>query len=867
MCSAAHISLPTSPLPLAEPDITARQAQNALDMSRTLPAPSSRPASISVTPPRVQENATTQTRPLPGSGGTGAGRPQRDDSDTPSKPRTQPGTGGGKPAGGTSASPGVGAPAGKGVIEAPPLEAPGGVIVATNFLGGWISDYYFRGLNVLDRISPDHDSSGAALLRMDAGFYRLLTDDPNEGLVFGLGYVEAREKMLSNAAASRANGLDNEDFAIGKRQRYKEYDFHLNYTYPLIRNQLYGTVGLSHYEFNTPGFWFVDGREIDHATEFSLGLTYTGLSPWLTPSLTYYRDVNGFLGNYWEAKIRSSIPVLNPNPSVQGEAGELVFSPSLALSYDDKYNGDNRGWNSLEGGVNVRYQLSRNAFVEGTVNYVQDLGDSNRNGTRRTDSGFWAGLALGFNLDPLGQNFDPALVEAAGKGKTLVPTENPWRRWSISGGARYQELSVDFGNPRVPFYSVMGLFSHRKGSGDLGFATDTHDAHYNDGAVFGTQNYSDGTANFTYANRGQIKGYTGASFQDPANRHVLYHSDRYSYSESRSSQDFSSSDEDGALAPYIKATYDLWKSGSATVSAGFAYSFSQNEFDSGTGLIGLVSGYEKASEYTFVYQVDELFSYDPLQDPGQNSGDPDYYGDVIYDSDQFSFYFDSPADFGPHRLENSSQSELTRVALFANNRLRVTANEFSLPVEFKWDLNDRLHLSVSGGPTLTLFNSAFETDIYAQELTNVALSSRTLKRQTSYSTVPHNRSFAGASHGDPGAGSAGSASAGSIGSGSSPSRSSSSAAGGGGKGETQGAPRLPGRNVATWRSKRSQQDWQWGAFAQLGMTVDLDAQDRWFAEFFARYQWVQDFEVSNDFNSARIDASSWALGLGLGVRF
>lgn len=51
------------------------------------------------------------------------------------------------------------------------------------------------------------------------------------------------------------------------------------------------------------------------------------------------------------------------------------------------------------------------------------------------------------------------------------------------------------------------------------------------------------------------------------------------------------------------------------------------------------------------------------------------------------------------------------------------------------------------------------------------------------------------------------------------------------------------------------------------MTVDLDAQDRWFAEFFARYQWVQDFEVSNDFNSARIDASSWALGLGLGVRF
>lgn len=704
---------------------------------------------------------------------------------------------------------------------------------------------------------------------MDAGFYRLLTDDPNEGLVFGLGYVEAREKMLSNAAASRANGLDNEDFAIGKRQRYKEYDFHLNYTYPLIRNQLYGTVGLSHYEFNTPGFWFVDGREIDHATEFSLGLTYTGLSPWLTPSLTYYRDVNGFLGNYWEAKIRSSIPVLNPNPSVQGEAGELVFSPSLALSYDDKYNGDNRGWNSLEGGVNVRYQLSRNAFVEGTVNYVQDLGDSNRNGTRRTDSGFWAGLALGFNLDPLGQNFDPALVEAAGKGKTLVPTENPWRRWSISGGARYQEISADFSSPRVPFYNVLGLFGHRKGSGALGLAKDGQIIHYKDGTVYANpfdpvlpSSYGDGTADFQYSRSSQIKGQ-----YSNLDRHVLFHSDRYGYSQSRSDSDFTASDEDGSLAPYIHFSYDLTKIGDrGHLNLGVGYAYSKSEMESGTGLVSVVSGYETAEDHTFMYQLDEIYSNANLPTGTAPNG-----GYVIYDGDRYSNVYGLGGNYNPEHLVNSSQNEMARIAIFSNSQLQVSSHEFSLPIEFTLDLSDRVHLVVGGGPTLTLFNSKLETSLYAQQLTNVALESRTLKRQNSYSV----QGLFDDPAVDPAGGGGGDKPAPVLPAGSRGENSNSLAggraaratAGGGGKGETQGAPRLPGRNVATWRSKRSQQDWQWGAFAQLGMTVDLDAQDRWFAEFFARYQWVQDFEVSNDFNSARIDASSWALGLGLGVRF
>ena len=231
--------------------------------------------------------------------------------------------------------------------------------------------------------------------------------------------------------------------------------------------------------------------------------------------------------------------------------------------------------------------------------------------------------------------------------------------------------------------------------------------------------------------------------------------------------------------------------------------------------------------------------------------------------------FDQKSNFGPTKLETTTDAELVRIAFFGSNNLRVTANEFEVPFEVKFDLNDRFHLVVSGGPTLTLFNSNFETSVYAQELTNVNFQSRVLKNQTSYSVLPHDGDGTGTQGTNTGSGGVlkGSSGSNTLGGGGRTAGRSSGTTGGGGKAATVSAPRLPGRNVATWRSANKEQNWQWGAFAQLGLTVDLDSQDKWFAEFFGRYQWVDDFTVSNDLNSATIDPSSWAVGLGLGRRF
>jgi hypothetical protein len=301
---------------------------------------------------------------------------------------------------------------------------------------------------------------------------------------------------------------------------------------------------------------------------------------------------------------------------------------------------------------------------------------------------------------------------------------------------------------------------------------------------------------------------------------------------------------------------------------GVGYGYGQAEFDSGIGLVSLISGYENAENHTFMYQVDEIFSGPDIRTgviPGLPSS-PGSFADVVYDNDEYHNSYDLPdGDYGPEHLVNSSVNEMIRVAIFASNKLRVTTHEFEIPIEFKWDVNDRVHVVASAGPTLSLFNSSFETTLYAQELTGVALTSRRTRSQNSYTVQPL---FADANDDRTGVNISGG--------GATKTNSVGGGAAGGGRGQTVqaagksanvNAPRLPGRNLATWRSRNREQDTEFGAFAQLGVQIDLDAQDRWFAEFFARYHWVDEFTVSNAFNTATIDPSSWALGLGLGVRF
>jgi hypothetical protein len=88
------------------------------------------------------------------------------------------------------------------------------------------------------------------------------------------------------------------------------------------------------------------------------------------------------------------------------------------------------------------------------------------------------------------------------------------------------------------------------------------------------------------------------------------------------------------------------------------------------------------------------------------------------------------------------------------------------------------------------------------------------------------------------------------------------------KGSSAGMTRaLPGETVKHEISESSGLQSQWGVFAQLALQLDLDRRKRWYMEAFVRYDYAPSFFVTDGATSTSIDASSWGVGLGVGVRF
>jgi len=78
--------------------------------------------------------------------------------------------------------------------------------------------------------------------------------------------------------------------------------------------------------------------------------------------------------------------------------------------------------------------------------------------------------------------------------------------------------------------------------------------------------------------------------------------------------------------------------------------------------------------------------------------------------------------------------------------------------------------------------------------------------------------------------------------------------------------RIGGTTFATSRQNKDSQAFRMGIMEQAGLVVDLDQSGRWFLEVFGRYNWVDSFKAGNNRSNVKVDASSFAGGIGLGVR-
>ncbi len=730
---------------------------------------------------------------------------------------------------------------------APPLPPPAPTTML-NLSTGWMNKIYFRGLDVLDRVSPDNANSGASnsVILLNRGDWEA-----------GLQYIQALDQQLPDGALSDQdpNAVDkqgrrtsrNESFRIPSRERYAEVDTWIKYNHDLIAKKLNGSLGIAHYQFDDKRFW-----GISDATELQAGLSWNDFK-YVVPSATYAWDFNGFNGSYLEFSLAGrTLPVWKSGDVAVG------FQPYARVAYDLKYNGDNNGWNNAEIGFSVPIRLNKYLQLNLTGNYSKDLGDHTATGRNRTDDGFWGGISISTNTSF--NNFaTPAGVDY-GKGKgPMIQQINPPGPWAVRAGMGTRTLSADFAERGMILVPALAVVDREPDAGTLANGHDN--LNYKDGSIKphgtadlgGTAHYTGGASSGTLADKDQ---------------QVLFTSDRYSYAGRDYAHGYNSEDKDNVIYPYIGFSYELpFGKTLGHFSIGAQYSFAHGEFDSGIKLSGLSFADETYAKHLFLYDLNS-FSNDNT---------------LIYDTQPRIDIFDQR---DPQQGVQVVKTEKAKVATFIQSKLDVDLHSLWIPLEYTKDLGPRAHFSFSAGPTLNFFDVSLTSTAYARELDNLK-GGNGLTNDVNFKVHKGllSNDFLEPASGGKGKGTTngtlvvGTTSGGATATANSnrnnapnvpvaaSSNPSTAASQTGVKGGNSLAPTLPGRDVGSQTWNRDEQHFELGAAVQASLKWDLDEASRWYIEIWGRYDYVSQFSISTPVSSSNIDVSSWGIGAGVGHRF
>ncbi len=195
----------------------------------------------------------------------------------------------------------------KAVVEAEPEQWWNAELAA-----GWDSKYIFRGVNIF--ASGDNGS----LVWTDLSF-------STHGFTLGAWFAE------------------------GVRDDYNELNIYASYGYALGPVSVEG--GYIYYLFPKAG---------DTDTHELFVSLSTEVIPHVTPTLSYYHDVDLFEGGYLEFALSTSIPVV---------ADVISIDPFAAISYDFEYNSTGNDFNHVEAGVEVPIALSENITLAGYIKH------------------------------------------------------------------------------------------------------------------------------------------------------------------------------------------------------------------------------------------------------------------------------------------------------------------------------------------------------------------------------------------------------------------------------------------------------------------------------------------------------------------
>ena len=154
---------------------------------------------------------------------------------------------------------------------------------------------------------------------------------------------------------------------------YNELDLYISYTHSF--NVVDLTGGYIYYDFPKTG---------GDTSELFASISTSAL-PYVTPSLSYYYDIDAIDGSYLELRFDGSIPVV---------ADRLSIDPYTSISYDFDYNTDGNNWNNWEIGVELPFALSENVTISGYAAYSVSL---DRLADFQSDE-FWGGGKVTFSF-------------------------------------------------------------------------------------------------------------------------------------------------------------------------------------------------------------------------------------------------------------------------------------------------------------------------------------------------------------------------------------------------------------------------------------------------------------------------------------
>jgi hypothetical protein len=193
------------------------------------------------------------------------------------------------------------------------------------------SQYIFRGVNILGGGFGSGATEGGSLVSADVNYNKF-------GFTIGAWYAASINETR--------NGFGGRGF---QDSTYTELDLYLSYAHTF--GPVTVSAGYIYYLF--PDAAGSDANLDTH--EFNVGVS-TSVIPFVTPSLTFYYDVDLFEGGYLEFKLASSIPVI---------ADKLSIDPYALVSYDFEYNSSTSDWNHFQAGINIPYHITPNVTISG----------------------------------------------------------------------------------------------------------------------------------------------------------------------------------------------------------------------------------------------------------------------------------------------------------------------------------------------------------------------------------------------------------------------------------------------------------------------------------------------------------------------